>query len=116
MNLGDRLRIARKHAGLTQIELENKSKVPQQTISKIERGDADTSAFVVQLAVACGVRPEWLAMEHGEMTDGLYIQDERLRHLLKVAESLPDYAIDEAIKEIDSLAQLIQKATTAAKK
>lgn len=115
MNLGDRLRIARKHAGLTQIELENKSKVPQQTISKIERGDADTSAFVVQLAVACGVRPEWLAMEDGEMVDGLYVHDERMKRALMIMQQMPEYAVDDAIKELDQMAQLIKKATAAAK-
>lgn len=77
MTLGERLRAARKHAGLTQVELETKSGVPQQTISKIERGDADTSAFVVRLAVACGVRPEWLDMESGSMVSEEISEDAR---------------------------------------
>lgn len=115
MTLGERLRIARKYAGLTQSELENKSKVPQQTISKIERGDADTSAFVVQLAVACGVRPEWLAMEEGEMVGEFYVRDERLKHALLIMQEMPEYAVDDAIKELDQMSQLIKKATAAAK-
>jgi transcriptional regulator with XRE-family HTH domain len=65
--LGERLKKAREYAGLTQKELETKSGVLQQMISKIENGRQDTSAYVVQLAVACGVRPEWLAMGQGEM-------------------------------------------------
>jgi transcriptional regulator with XRE-family HTH domain len=67
MNLGERLKKAREHAGLTQKELEEKSGVLQQMISKIEKGRQDTSAYIVQLAVACGVRPEWLGMGQGEM-------------------------------------------------
>lgn len=67
MTLGERLKMAREHAGLTQKELEEKSGVLQQMISKVENGRQDTSAYVVQLAVACGVRPEWLALGQGEM-------------------------------------------------
>lgn len=115
MNIGERLRTARKHAGLTQIELAEKSHVPQQTISKIERGDAETSGFIVQLAVACGVRPEWLAMESGEMVDGLYVHDEKLKRLLIVAQKLPDYAIDKALREVAEIAEFIEQATKAAK-
>ena len=68
MKFGDRLELARKSAKLTQEELAKKSGVQQGTISKIERGDADSSTFTVQLAIACGVRPEWLAIEDGSMT------------------------------------------------
>jgi transcriptional regulator with XRE-family HTH domain len=67
MTLGERLRRAREHAGLTQKELEEKSGVLQQMISKVENGRQETSAYVVQLAIACGVRPEWLALGQGEM-------------------------------------------------
>jgi transcriptional regulator with XRE-family HTH domain len=67
MSLRERLIKAREHAGLTQKELELKSGVAQQMISKIENGRQLTSAYVVQLAVACGVRPEWLAMGQGGM-------------------------------------------------
>jgi transcriptional regulator with XRE-family HTH domain len=67
MTLGERLKTAREFAGLTQKDLEQKSGVLQQMISKIENGKQETSAYVVQLAVACGVRPEWLALGQGEM-------------------------------------------------
>lgn len=70
MTLGDRLRKARDHAGLTQKQLEDKSGVSQKTISKIERGDQDNSTQVVQLARACGVSIDWLATETGDMVQG----------------------------------------------
>lgn len=68
-SLGERLKIARKYANLSQEELGEKAKCGQGVVSKIERGDQEKSAYVVQLAVACGVRPEWLAMEQGNMVD-----------------------------------------------
>lgn len=67
MTYGKRLKTAREHAKLTQPGLAEKSGVSQQTISKIERGKQDGSTYTVQLASACGVRPEWLASETGEM-------------------------------------------------
>lgn len=60
MNLGERLRAARKRKGWTQIQLVEHSGVKQGTISQIERGDQEKSIFVVPLATALGVSPEWL--------------------------------------------------------
>jgi len=68
MRFSERLRLAREYAKLSQEELSTRAGVKQGTISKIERGDSESSTFTVHLALACGVRPEWLAMEVGEMT------------------------------------------------
>ena len=69
MTLGLRLRRARKHAKLTQKELESASGVSQKTISKIERGAQGSSSAIVQLASACGVRPQWLATNDQPMIE-----------------------------------------------
>lgn len=99
MRFGERLRAARKHAKLTQDELAKKSGVEQGTISKIERGDTDSSTFTVHLAVACGVRSEWLALEQGEMVDGLYIEDERIKCGVAILEQLQaEYRLDDALE------------------
>lgn len=60
-NFAERLKAARQYAGLTQKQLADRSGVPQPNISRIERGGQDSSAHLVGLATACGVRPEWLA-------------------------------------------------------
>lgn len=65
--LGSRLKKARAHAKLSQKQLEERSHVSQKTISKIERGDQDSSTQVVQLARACGVDVDWLATGKGDM-------------------------------------------------
>lgn len=57
----DRVRAARKAAGLTQKQLAAKSGLSQTTISDIERGRNETSADVVALARALKVLAEWLA-------------------------------------------------------
>lgn len=75
MTLGERVKTAREHAELDQPALVAKIQrlfpgclMSQQTISKIERGGpGSTSAYVVKIAVACGVSPLWLDSEKGPM-------------------------------------------------
>src|SRR5262245_39774206 len=94
MTLGSRLRQARKAAKLTQPELADLSRVSQKTISKIERGDQDSSGSLVQLAQACGVRPEWLA------TGELPMVTAAQRQTMRVAEEHAEYKVDGDAAEI----------------
>ena len=59
--IGERLKHARKKAGLSQVELAKKAGIKQASISELERGSSRSSGYIVQLANACGVSPEWLA-------------------------------------------------------
>ena len=60
--LSERLKYARNQvAKLSQKELSERSGLAQQTISKLERGDACSTTGMVSLARACGVDPVWLA-------------------------------------------------------
>ena len=70
MSFGARLKKARDRAEFTQQQLQLYSGVSQKTISKIERGDQAVSTATVQLAQACGVRPEWLAAGEEPMAPG----------------------------------------------
>lgn len=65
---GLRLYQARTHAKLTQTQLAKAAKVAQGTLGELE-WTGESSMAVVRLAVACGVRPEWLAEGEGEMVD-----------------------------------------------
>ena len=69
MTYGKRLKSARSHAKLNQVQLAEKSGVSQQTISKIERDRQEASVYTVQFARASGVRPEWLATGDGDMLE-----------------------------------------------
>ncbi|AMW64499.1 transcription repressor (endogenous virus) [Pseudomonas phage phiAH14a] len=61
MELKDRLKQARKHAGLTQAELAERAGIKQASISEIERGLTRSSSHLVRLAQICNVDPVWLS-------------------------------------------------------
>lgn len=68
--LGDRLRKARAAAKLTQLEVAQKvgvTGVTQPTIADLENGESQGSKWIVEIALACGVSPIWLAMGRGPM-------------------------------------------------
>lgn len=112
VNYAKRLKQARKHKGLTQAGLASamNNVMSQQAIQYLENSDATGSEFTVQLARACGVDPMWLATGQGDMVDGLYVEDVRIKHIAMVCESLPDYAVDQLVQQSDALAELIEKA------
>ncbi|MBC2655064.1 helix-turn-helix transcriptional regulator [Pseudomonas sp. MSSRFD41] len=61
MELKDRLKYARKKAGLTQVELAERAGIKQASVSEIERGLSKSSGHLVRLAQVCGVDPVWLS-------------------------------------------------------
>jgi len=70
MSIGERVRRARKYAKLTQTQLGKAVGVKQATISDLEKGDSRSSAYLIQIAHACGVDSRWLATGKGEMVPG----------------------------------------------
>lgn len=96
-----------EYAKLNQIQLADATGVKQQNISKILRRKQQKSADLVKLAMACGVRPEWLAMEDGLMVDdGLVVHDERIKHLARACMDLPSYDVDRLVQAGDALKKL----------
>ena len=67
--LGDRVRKARKHAGLTQIQLAKKVDTSQGAISDIENGRNKDSSSLYDIAKVTGVSTDWLIKNQGEMLD-----------------------------------------------
>jgi len=63
---GKRLKQARKHAKLTQVQLGKKTDISQSTISSAEVGGGGSVETAVY-AAACGVNPLWLANGEGDM-------------------------------------------------
>lgn len=118
MKYGERLKAARDHAGLTQGQLSalasklaDPLSISQPAISQLEKGPATGSEFTVQFAVVCGVRPEWLAYESGPMINR-YRTDNRIAHVVTVMENMDDFVRDEAVKEVDHLAELAKRLRT----
>lgn len=69
--LKDRLKQARKRAGLTQSELAERAGIKQSSVSEIERGLSRSSAHLIKLAQACNVDPVWLAEGSPEQREKL---------------------------------------------
>ncbi|OPA84306.1 hypothetical protein BFW86_24495 [Pseudomonas fluorescens] len=67
MNLSERIKAARKHAGLTQQQLAQLVGVAQTAISQLESGKAQRSTYIAEIAYACEVSSKWLALGEGEM-------------------------------------------------
>ncbi|MBF0140978.1 MAG: helix-turn-helix transcriptional regulator, partial [Magnetococcales bacterium] len=62
----ERIRLARKHAGLTQKELADKTGISQTAVHKLECGRSASSRRSVSIALTCGVDPIWLDTGLGE--------------------------------------------------
>ncbi len=74
--LGERIKEARKQAGLTQGELHKLSKVSQQMLSKLETNKSDVTTSIVPLARALGVNIDWLQSGTGPMKpNGEFVTD-----------------------------------------
>ncbi|MEO5351272.1 MAG: XRE family transcriptional regulator [Magnetococcus sp. YQC-3] len=68
MNLSERIKMARKQAGLTQKELAIRVEVSQTAVHKLESGRSKASRHTVAIALTCGVDPIWLDTGRGEMS------------------------------------------------
>lgn len=70
MELKDRLKLARKNAGITQAQVaEAITGLSQPAYSELERGISKSTSKIVELASLYEVNPEWLSSGTGEMID-----------------------------------------------
>ena len=67
MELKDRLKLARKHAKLTQAQLADAVGISQPSITDLERGKSQKTGYIAQIAKACRVSALWLASGEGSM-------------------------------------------------
>lgn len=65
--VGERLKQARKHAKMTQVDLAKAVDAKQGAISDLENGRNHSSTKLIQMALCTGVNPEWLSTGKGEM-------------------------------------------------
>lgn len=85
----------------------------QGVVSKIERGDQDTSAYVVVLARTCGVSPDWLYDETGPMLIKKRLDQypKPIQHIVQVAENMDPQDQYRAARLIDTLAEPLKNGT-----
>lgn len=67
MSIGQRVREARKAAGLTQQQLAEKVGIKQSTLSELENGDSAGSGHLAAMAAALNVSALWLQTGKGSM-------------------------------------------------
>ena len=65
--VGERLKKARKYAGMTQVDLARAVGAKQGAISDLENGRNHSSTKLVQMAICLDVNAEWLSTGEGEM-------------------------------------------------
>ena len=94
---GTRLRAARKHAGLTQQDLSQKTGIPQSTISTAERMGGK-STETVTYAQACGVDAAWLANGDGAMLPGPSQSTSSVGGSLSIANTSPGPSLANALE------------------
>lgn len=70
MSIGNRVRQARKAAGMTQQQLAKKAGIKQPTLSELETGESASSTLLPSIAAATGVSAYWLETGKGEMRSG----------------------------------------------
>ena len=91
MEFKDRLKAARKRANLTQSQLAEAVGISQTSITDLERGKSQSTAFCVQIAKACRVSAMWLATGEGEMIPPAITEDGKI-NLLKPWEDLGSHS------------------------
>ncbi|MBF0423108.1 MAG: helix-turn-helix domain-containing protein [Magnetococcales bacterium] len=65
--LSERIKRARKYAGITQKDLASRVGISQTAIHKLEGGGSRSSRRTIAIALTCGVDPIWLETGRGEM-------------------------------------------------
>jgi SOS-response transcriptional repressor LexA len=80
MNLGIRLKQARLKKKLTQEELAEIVGIKQQAVQRIEAGKVRSTSYVVQLAKALNVSPEWLALGEGNELNAATSEEQNSNH------------------------------------
>lgn len=113
MDYGERLKLARKHAKMTQEGLAEAAEVKQPSISYLENtsNGCTGSEFTARFARILGVSVDWLADEIGEMIPDYYrTTDPKIIAVAKVMEPMPEYGKDAAVKDVAEVAELIAQA------
>lgn len=101
MNLSERIKLARKQAGLTQSQLAESVGIAQTAISQLESGKTLRSSYLVQIARTCGVNSAWLASEEGDMNSPEDLMTQFSSELEEIfhGEHEDDTALNAALRE-----------------
>lgn len=89
--LQDRLREARKRAGLSQSAVASAVGIAQGTYSDLERNTGSGSKHIVAIARVLGVSPDWLLTGEGSETpQSAKVREEQRATMEAMTQSMPD--------------------------
>lgn len=104
--LAERLKFARKQAGLTQIQLSECVAISQGSLSDLENGRNKSSTNLIQIANILNVNPNWLATGEGDMELKVVFNGENnLAERLKFARKSKSISQAEITNLIEGLSQ-----------
>lgn len=110
MTYGERLVLARIHAGFTQHELAVAVGIKQPSLAHLEK-NGKGSAFTVKFARACGVSADWLDDEIGEMIPTVYsTTNPKIGSALRLMEQSADYVQEAAVTAVLTTCELAARA------
>ncbi len=99
--LGDRIKTARKQAGLTQGELAKKLGIAYPTLNKYERGHrVPDSSILSHISGILKCNPGWLLTGDGNDTEAQTVQTTRTLVLKKVPDEFPEQVSEESCEYI----------------
>lgn len=102
--MGDRIKEARKRAGVSQIDLAKAVDMSQQALSMLERGDTGSSKKLVDIAEALNVSAHWLA--NGRDLDALE------KRLQPIESGQRDLGIDVRLAALESELRVIREMSS----
>jgi transcriptional regulator with XRE-family HTH domain len=105
MKYGERLKIARKHAELSQAALAERAGVSQPTVHYLEdvANNAQGSEHTTRFARACGISADWLSDEIGEMMP-INEVSEPIRHLMTRLSTMTEREQYRIVRIVDAFA------------
>lgn len=107
MTLAERIVAARLDAELSPEELADKAGCSVDLIRKLELGKRQSTTYMVKIARACKVSPDWLDDETGPMKpEGEYVTDPDLVTLIRLARPLNKIERQMVVKEVDGVVKL----------
>lgn len=115
--LGGRVEYAIQQSAYSVEAIANKMRISKQSIYQWIDGRTKSirNEHLFAFSDLVEMNARWIATGSGERRAPRY-EDHRIQHMLRVMEALPDYAIDSAAREVDSIAELVSRAESEGSK
>lgn len=109
--LSGRIAYAIEESGVSRQQIATACNISPQAVGLWINGPTKNlrNEHLFVLAEVTGYHAKWIATGKGQQKPSQH-KNTRIAHVLKVMESLPPYALDEAVKSVDTIAQLVRRA------